>query len=353
MAETSKWVSGVRYWVTRTVTINHVKAKIEANRDVTMDSFFCPNDPNRVKFTLRICFAKHFNQSGRFSVDVFPVEENVLATYFKATLFNKKGECFATEIAEGESAWYGGPMAVESGSSGGNLPVEYPESPSNTWYLVVDFEYTAPSFNPDPYNRDPKPNSGLAKPAELKEGKGSKLKEFRLLLDSEEDADVKFLVGGETIMAHKLILTTRCSYFKSMFDSGMTECASREIEVTDMKPAVLRELLKYVYTDDLPEYQSITFPDLYCAADKFGLEVLKKAVEFAIYENLNPENVVEALLLAESYDREELMNRATSEFKSCSDSLSNEKWDKLEKNPKLLRKLFQPNFSLKTATANI
>ena len=134
---------------------------------------------------------------------------------------------------------------------------------------------------------------------------------YRLLLGSEEFADVKFLVDGEEITAHKFVLATRCFYFKMMFEFGMMESTSNTIVIGETKPAVFRELLRFIYTDDLPEYQSDVSMDLLRLADQYGLRVLKDwLLEAAVGENLSSGNVMEALRLSEHLDCEASMSRA-------------------------------------------
>jgi len=58
----------------------------------------------------------------------------------------------------------------------------------------------------------------------------------RLYLDSLY-SDVVFLVQGEKIYGHKVLLGTRCEYICNMFSSGMMEANQKEIEITDCKAA--------------------------------------------------------------------------------------------------------------------
>ncbi len=49
------------------------------------------------------------------------------------------------------------------------------------------------------------------------------VKEFESEFNNEKTADVKLIIEGKCIYAHKIILSARSNYFKAMFNSGMCE----------------------------------------------------------------------------------------------------------------------------------
>jgi len=116
------------------------------------------------------------------------------------------------------------------------------------------------------------------------------------LFDTGQHADLTILVQGEKIMAHKGILTVRSQYFERMFQSHMKESDSNTIEVNDVKPTVFNELLKFLYSGRQPQYSGAETMLLLAAADKYGVDELKKICESLLH--LNPENVVDGLLSA-------------------------------------------------------
>ena len=70
--------------------------------------------------------------------------------------------------------------------------------------------------------------------------------EYSQLFDSGKESDVTFVVQGEKIQAHKLVLTTRCEHFESIFDSGMSETLLIEVEINDIKPRAFKEFLRFL-----------------------------------------------------------------------------------------------------------
>ena len=160
------------------------------------------------------------------------------------------------------------------------------------------------------------------------------------LLESGEGSDVTFVVAGEKIAAHKFLLA-RCEHFRSMFSSGMVEADAVEVPEKDITPKAFKKLLQYLYTDAAPEYAGIDdTTELLIAADRCSLDALKLWSERAIISNLNGDNVIDALILAEKYNCPSLMKSAKAIFGWYSKSLKNkEAWANLLDNPAIFKHL--------------
>ena len=105
----------------------------------------------------------------------------------------------------------------------------------------------------------------------------------------------------ERIKAHKVILSARCPYFENMFNSGMEESVTNEVTVPDITPGVFKEMLKFLYSDIAPEFREDVSAGLLVAAEKYGLEDLKKRCASTLASNLDAKNLVEFLLLADHH----------------------------------------------------
>ena len=57
--------------------------------------------------------------------------------------------------------------------------------------------------------------------------------------------DVKISCGDISFECNKFMLMTRSLVFKSMFQSNMVESQSNIIDIADMKPEVVSEMLQY------------------------------------------------------------------------------------------------------------
>ena len=69
------------------------------------------------------------------------------------------------------------------------------------------------------------------------------------LVNSEQMSDVTFIVGQEKqmIFAHRVILAARSPVFAAMLYGGLRESHEREILVPNIRPAVFRSMLEYIY----------------------------------------------------------------------------------------------------------
>lgn len=129
----------------------------------------------------------------------------------------------------------------------------------------------------------------------------------QLLYSGSDTADFQFIVKGEKIPVHKLILEGGSPVLAAMFQHDMTEKASGTIEIKDVEPKVFRQLLHYLYTGDAPEVKDdgMTEP-LFVAADKYGIESLKDWCGSIMLEKLDVENAIHLLVLAHLHSYKKL-----------------------------------------------
>ncbi|KAG8046736.1 hypothetical protein GUJ93_ZPchr0008g11779 [Zizania palustris] len=131
---------------------------------------------------------------------------------------------------------------------------------------------------------------------------------FGKLLLEEEGADVTFVVEGEEIAAHKIILAARSPVFKAEFYGQMKEKNARLITVQDMQPHVFRALLHFIYTDSFPDMDDLADDDytdmirlLLVAADRYAMDSMKSRCERILSELLDVETLAVTLALADKH----------------------------------------------------
>ena len=85
-----------------------------------------------------------------------------------------------------------------------------------------------------------------------------------------------------------------------MFQVGFQEATTRRVEVADMDSKVFRQLLYYLYTGEAPQMEQdhITEP-LFVAADRYGVELLKKECARILMARLTYDNVLRLLVFAQ------------------------------------------------------
>lgn len=69
------------------------------------------------------------------------------------------------------------------------------------------------------------------------------------MFEQSKNADVSFLVKGETIQAHSQVLSAHSEVFERQLHGGMREATSKEVTIDDCEASVFRAFLKYFYTD--------------------------------------------------------------------------------------------------------
>lgn len=133
----------------------------------------------------------------------------------------------------------------------------------------------------------------------------SLLKSFNLrsslesILYDEKSSDVKLIVGAneEVIHAHKLILMIRSEVFQAMFSSSMCESIKNEVRIPDFEPHIIKEMLKFIYTDVTPEKSFLVenCTQLLCASLKYQIDGLTLACELFFSNNIQVETALSML----------------------------------------------------------
>ena len=104
------------------------------------------------------------------------------------------------------------------------------------------------------------------------------------LFGSGDYADVKFVVEGEPVPAHRLVLCLRSPYFRRLFAARATSAGLREVTVSSASGAAFRALLRYLYTGAL-DASALTRPqllELFGHAGLYEVLGLREACERAL-----------------------------------------------------------------------
>ena len=132
-------------------------------------------------------------------------------------------------------------------------------------------------------------------------------KDMLNLLETGEFADVTFIINETRIKGHKCILASRSNFFKNMFTVGMRESEESIISVQDISLPTFQKLLEFIYSDQLNDLESAEQAiDVLVAANKYGLDRLKRLCEKFLVQLIDLENVVELLYLSDMHQAMEL-----------------------------------------------
>jgi len=130
------------------------------------------------------------------------------------------------------------------------------------------------------------------------------------LFENSQFADNVLSCGGREFQCHKAILAARSQVFQAMFEHDMEEKKNSRVEVKDVEPEVMAELLRFIYTGKTAANLDTMAADLLAAADKYALERLKVMCEEALCNGLTVENVCDVLILADLHSAEQLKAQA-------------------------------------------
>ena len=127
--------------------------------------------------------------------------------------------------------------------------------------------------------------------------------EFR---NSGQLCDVVLASQGKTFNAHKIVLASSSSFFRSLFTVDMSEKHKHTIDMENIDPATMSRVLDYVYTGSISESKAQDARELYLAADYLILPGLKhKAVEIMV-EALSAENCLRTLVWSHKFSNRAL-----------------------------------------------
>lgn len=128
------------------------------------------------------------------------------------------------------------------------------------------------------------------------------------IIQNEKFKDFTVTVNGEDFKVHKLLLAARSSTFAEMIETN-----TGSVNLTDISTEIFREILKFFYTDELPQSSDVNSFELYSAAGRFNIEKLKNFAAEKLIDKVNAENVLEVLTLGNAYGNDNLRKRSLEE----------------------------------------
>jgi hypothetical protein len=168
------------------------------------------------------------------------------------------------------------------------------------------------------------------------------LSNLKMLLTDEKFCDFKFVVQNEEFKAHKNILSIRSNVFAAMFENNMIEKNLNECKIDDIESDVFQELLSFIYTGKSAKIKSMA-RKLLIASEKYNISELKSICEGIIYNDLNSENAIESLLLADKYNainlRDKIINFIANNLPTIRETTPDLRLF-IDKNPDLVVKIF-------------
>ncbi len=166
---------------------------------------------------------------------------------------------------------------------------------------------------------------------------------FGKMLDDQKLSDVQLLCDGVKFKCHKLVLAARSDVFRAMFSHETTkEAITSEIEITDSSPDAVRQMLKFLYTDECEAMEDHVF-GLMPLADKYNLSRLRLKCESWMADNICDDNAADILRLADMHNLPQLSTVAANYIVRHMEGVKKtEGWERMRKEwPGALAKLVE------------
>lgn len=150
------------------------------------------------------------------------------------------------------------------------------------------------------------------------------ISDFQAMINDSTLSDVTFLVEGQQVYAHKLMLM-RCSYFRALFLGEMMESRLATIRIEQVPYHIFLSVLEYLYTDHL-RISLNNAMDLFEAADLFCIPRLKTMCEKRMLQSISVENAASIFLASDMHSatalRQKTKKYILSHFEEVSKSYS-------------------------------
>ena len=141
------------------------------------------------------------------------------------------------------------------------------------------------------------------------------------ILDWKQFTDFKIHCGEKTFDCNKAILAASSNIFKTMFEQDMMESKTGEVLFKDVKPEVMEQVLRFIYTDKVDDSALEELAtELVDAGNKYELKGLKKLCETFLGASINEDNVCELLAFAKLYSLKDLKIKIIGFFKNVDSS---------------------------------
>lgn len=114
-------------------------------------------------------------------------------------------------------------------------------------------------------------------------------------------SDVKFIVDGKPVYAHRCLLYTRSEYFQNMFRSNMREAMESEIVISEVPYEVFLGVIEFLYSGKVEEMDEKLAMELLKAADMYQIEGLQKICVGKVEDAVTVENAAMVCQVAEMH----------------------------------------------------
>uniref|UniRef100_A0A0K0FG82 Speckle-type POZ protein (inferred by orthology to a human protein) n=1 Tax=Strongyloides venezuelensis TaxID=75913 RepID=A0A0K0FG82_STRVS len=165
--------------------------------------------------------------------------------------------------------------------------------------------------------------------------------DFEKMLQTSKFRDCVIKVKDSEINTHRSILAGRSGTFDSILAGKQKESTPIVIEINDFSLEAVKAMIKYLYTDKLPEMDDMAC-EMLAIGNEYLLNELKSKAEESLINSLSKDNVCDHLVLSESNSAEVLQEWCLRFiYLNPEIMVDSSKWEKIaECYPILVGKLF-------------
>jgi len=162
------------------------------------------------------------------------------------------------------------------------------------------------------------------------------------IFDNGRFSDCTVVCDSREFHCHKNILSARSTVFEAMFTHDMTENRSSLVDIVDLDGDIVNDMINYIYSGRVENLDQKA-DRLISAAEKYDLGELKGLCETALCDNINTDNVLDLLVLADLHCASSVRNLALKFIvDNGKEIVSQCGWrDKLKSYPEIMADMFE------------
>jgi len=158
------------------------------------------------------------------------------------------------------------------------------------------------------------------------------VKDMKTIFHDDQNSDVVIVVDDKTFKCHKAILSARCEVFKNMLAPHTLESETNTINVREVPAEVVDEMLKHIYTGEIPNDPEILSIDLLRAADMYKLLSLKAACVENLLASLDVSSCISTFVMMDRFlPHDKKVREKLTMFMKCKaeEVIESEEWERL------------------------
>ncbi|CAG9803021.1 unnamed protein product [Chironomus riparius] len=144
------------------------------------------------------------------------------------------------------------------------------------------------------------------------EPKSELFDDLKKFLHNDKHKDFTVKIMDEEIRVHKFLLAARSPILAEML---LKAPDAENLNLVEISSTTFKQILRYIYTDELPTDSKINFLDLFAASGRLKMKALQDFAGMKISIKINTDNVLDIFELSVKYGHESLKQKAFNEIK--------------------------------------